>query len=253
MKNAYSEKAAAARYNSARALPADTKTLWLEALSGVIPKERIKKVLDLGCGTGRFTAALSQHFNCDVIGIEPSAAMLNIARSQPAARVEWKQAAAEKLPLANESVDLVFMSQVFHHLVKPDQAFDEIHRVLNGTGYLAIRNGVREESNKLPWLEFFPEARAIEEVRTPLRSKLIEAVTAQPFGLLCERVIQQRFASSPEEYVEKIGQRGLSALIGISDDAFRTGLANLRHWAARQPPNTAVYEPVDLFIFQKLN
>lgn len=252
MKNAYSETAAASRYNSARALPADTRTLWLETLSGVIPKEKIKKVLDLGSGTGRFTAALGEHFNCGVIGVEPSAAMLNIARSQPAPDIEWKQAAAEKLPLANESVDLVFMSQVFHHLVKPDQALDEIHRVLNGTGYLAIRNGVREENNKLPWLEFFPEARAIEEVRTPLRSELKELVTAQPFSLLCERVIPQRFASSPEEYVEKIGQRGLSALIAISDDAFQRGLANLHHWAAQQSPNTAVYEPVDLFIFQKM-
>lgn len=252
MKNAYTETAAASRYNCARALPADTRKLWLETISDLLPKDRIKKVLDLGCGTGRFTVALGEHFNCGVIGVEPSAAMLNIARSQPASDVEWKEGAAEKLPVANESIDLVFMSQVFHHLVKPHQAFEEIHRVLKGSGYLAIRNGMREENDKLPWLAFFPEARLIEEARTPLRSELKELVTAHRFSLLCERVIQQRFASSHEEYVEKIGQRGLSALIAISDDAFQTGLANLRRWATEQPPNIAVYEPVDLFIFQKM-
>ena len=253
MKNAYTETAAALRYDSARALPADTKRLWFEALTGVIPKDRIKKILDLGCGTGRFTAELGQHFNCEVIGVEPSAAMLNIARSQPAAGVEWKQGVAEKLPLENESVDLVFMSQVFHHLEKPELAFQEIHRVLAESGYLAVRNGMREENDNLPWLEFFPEARVIEERRTPLRSEVKDLVTAQPFALLYERVIQQCFASSHEEYVEKIGQRGLSALIAISDYAFQTGLANLRSWATRQPKNTPVYEPVDLFIFQKMN
>ena len=213
---------------------------------------RIKKVLDLGCGTGRFTSALGEHFNCGVIGVEPSAAMLNIARSQPVPDVEWKQGAAEKLPLANESVDLVFMSQVFHHLVKPDQAFEEIHRVLKGSGYLAIRNGMREENDKLPWLEFFPEARLIEEARTPLRSELKELVTAHRFGLLCERVIQQRFASSHEEYVEKIGQRGLSALIAISDDAFQTAW---RISAAGAPSNQQIlpYMTRRSFIFQKVN
>ena len=38
--------------------------------------------------------------------------------SQDAPDVEWKQGEAEEIPLQNEVVDLVFMSQVFHHLVK---------------------------------------------------------------------------------------------------------------------------------------
>lgn len=251
MKNAYSEIAAASRYDSARSLPAETKSLWLEALTAVIPKKKITRILDLGCGTGRFTAALGQEFGCAVIGVEPSAAMLEIARTESEPNIEWKKASAEDLPLAAESVDLVFMSQVFHHFVDPKQALQEIHRVLTRSGYLAIRNGMREENGNLAWLEFFPEARDIENQRTPSRQELKRTVGSQPFTLLAERTIHQLFAASVKEYFDKISQRGLSALIAISDEAFQAGLARFRDWVSCQPPGVPVYEPVDLFVFQK--
>lgn len=91
VKNAYTERETANRYDSARNLPSQTKALWLEALKDSIPPQEIKKILDLGCGTGRFTAALGEGFGCPVVGVEPSAAMLKVAISQSALNVEWKQ------------------------------------------------------------------------------------------------------------------------------------------------------------------
>ena len=66
-----------------------------------------------------------------------------------------------------------------------------------------------------------------------------------------QRTIHQLFASSFEEYFDKISQRGLSALLAISDEAFQSGLERFRHWVNAQPRGVPVYEPVDLFIFQK--
>ena len=281
MKNAYIETGTAERYDSARLLPAETMTLWMDAIAASVPKHEIKKILDLGCGTGRFTAALGAAFDCPVIAVEPSVAMLDVAKSNlpeaPAVaggsiperhsnldsrsdlsqhsnlhfNIEWKQAAAENLPLEGEAVDLVFMSQVFHHLAEPAQALKEINRVLTPGGYLTIRNGMREENGKLAWLEFFPGARKIEEQRTPSRAELTEAVRGRSFDLISQRTINQLFASSYVEYFEKISRRGLSALIAISDQDFETGLQRFRKWANSQPRNVPVYEPVDLFIFQK--
>jgi len=250
MRNAYSEVEAANRYDSARRLPAETKSLWLDAIASSIPNHKIRKILDLGCGTGRFTSALGDAFGCQVIGVEPSQAMLNIARSSQSLNIEWKQGSAEELPLENETVDLVFMSQVFHHLVRPQRALREIHRVLSNPGYLAIRNGVREENGNLPWLAFFPGALTIEEERTPSRRELNEFVCDQSFKLISERVIQQLFATSHDEYFEKISRRGLSALIAIPEEEFQSGLVRFRDWVSLQP-DVAVYEPVDLFVFQK--
>lgn len=255
MKNAYIETGVACRYDSARNLPSQTKTVWLEALASSIPIHEINKILDLGCGTGRFTAALGETFGCQVVGVDPSAAMLDVAKSRSGSNgqphIEWTQGAAEDIPLENEAVDLVFMSQLFHHLPQPQQALAEIHRVLSTTGYLAIRNGMREENGELAWLEFFPAARDIEDRRTPSRRELKDSVVSQFFVPVSERIIRQLFASSYDEYFDKISQRGLSALLAISDEAFQSGLERFRHWVNAQPRGVAVYEPVDLFIFQK--
>jgi ubiquinone/menaquinone biosynthesis C-methylase UbiE len=60
MKNAYDELETASRYDSARRLPSQTKTEWLDALKSAIPEKAVRKILDLGCGTGRFTSALGK-------------------------------------------------------------------------------------------------------------------------------------------------------------------------------------------------
>ena len=251
MKNAYTEIEAASRYDSARSLPSQTKTLWLGALKSSIPRQEIRKILDLGCGTGRFTAALGKAFECSVVGLEPSGAMLDVAMSQNEPDVEWKQGQAENIPIETEAVDLVFMSQVFHHFAEPERALREINRVLTETGYLAIRNGTREYNEQLEWLRFFPEARKIEDGRTPSQQELKELVCGAFFELIAQRTIYQLFADSYSEYFEKISQRGLSALIIISDEAFQSGLQQFQKWVSGQPKNIPVYEPIDLFVFQK--
>ncbi len=251
MKSAYTSADSAKRYDSARALPPETKALWIEALKAQIPASEIKTILDLGCGTGRFTLALSEAFGSQVIGVEPSTAMLEVATSQSESNVVWKQGQAESIPLESEAVDLVFMSQIFHHLQSPRRAIEEINRVLTPAGYLAIRNGMREHNGELQWLKYFPEAAEIEERRTPSSEELKELVCSSFFKLISHRIIHQLFASSYQEYFEKISRRALSALVVISDEAFQTGLQQFRDWVNLQPDGRAVYEPVDLFIFQK--
>jgi len=257
VKNAYQEIKTAGRYDLARALPAETKALWLDALKSSIPVKDVRTILDLGCGTGRFTRALSEAFGCPAIGVEPSRAMLDVAKEQKSndfSTVLWKAGQAEAIPLEAQSVDLVFMSQVFHHLVNARKAFEEIARVLTPGGYLAIRNGTLEHNSKLLWLKFFTEAQKIEDERTPSAHDVQNLVcnqSSQRFEMISHRVIHQLFAASYAEYYEKISRRGLSALIAISDEAFQHGLEQFKQWVSTQPAGVAVYEPVDLFVFKK--
>lgn len=251
MRNAYSESATAKRYDTARSLPEETKSLWLEAVRSAILNPDIKRVLDLGCGTGRFTRMLAETFGCTTVGLEPSAAMVEVAVARGDERVTYRQGDAENIPLENQTVDLVFMSQVFHHFSDPPRALEEINRVLSSRGYLAVRNGTREHNPELHWLKFFPEAWNIEEERTPYAREIEAAVTSQHFVTISHQTIHQLFASSYPEYFEKISRRGLSSLIAISDTAFHEGLGKFEHWVGQQPQDTAVYEPVDLFVCQK--
>lgn len=65
-------------------------------------------VLDLGCGTGELAVALAQGRR--VVGVDPAAPMLDVARSRPGGeRVEWVEQDARTLRLA-ERFDLVLLT-----------------------------------------------------------------------------------------------------------------------------------------------
>jgi ubiquinone/menaquinone biosynthesis C-methylase UbiE len=251
MSQTYKKQDVAERYDAARALPAEAFTLAMETLRNLLPLKPIQRVLDLGAGTGRFTKSLQETFLCPVIAVDPSEAMLAQGKSRPSdAHIEWHQGSAENIPLRTNSVDLVWMCQVFHHLESPSLAFQEIRRVLRPGGRLAIRNGTQENELEIEWSHCFPEAQQIDHERLPTRQDIIHTVCGQGFESIAMQTVYQRFASSYTEYYEKISQRGLSALISISDEAFTTGLTRLKRWAAEKPVEQAVFEPVDLFIFQ---
>ena len=70
--------------------------------------ENAKSVLDLGCGTGELTARLGQ--GREVVGVDPAAAMLEVARQRPGGeRVTWVEADARGLRL-DRRFDLVLLT-----------------------------------------------------------------------------------------------------------------------------------------------
>src|ERR1700741_3358505 len=73
-------------YDKARALAPETRRLWQDLLSVHLDRASISLVIDLGCGTGRFSELLAAHFGVQVIGIDPSLKMVAQARRKPTIR-----------------------------------------------------------------------------------------------------------------------------------------------------------------------
>ena len=170
---------------------------------------------------------------------------------QSFATIEVRTGQAEALPLKDDAVNLVFMSQIYHHLELPLRALQEARRVLRPGGWLVVRTSTQETNRDALWLPFFPEGQRIEEARVPSRADITE--TAAQAGFDCQHVegVQQRLAESPREYAGKIGERGLSSLVGISDESFEHGLMHLHAWAVTQP-EVPVNGTVDLLVFQNV-
>lgn len=242
------------RYDRARNFSGATLRLWMERLAAHVPPAEVKSVVDLGCGTGRFTVALAETFAASVHGVDPSAKMLKVARanvsgSPASARITLTRGSAEDIPLEDESADLVFLSMVYHHLRDKPRACAEFRRVLKQSGRLAVRTATREGLDAYEWLSFFPEALEIEAGRNPSKEELVAVVESGGFKLAAHEVVRQLFAKDYVEYVEKISLRGVSSLEAIPDGAFRDGLARLRRHCEAQGAAGPVYEDVDLFVF----
>jgi ubiquinone/menaquinone biosynthesis C-methylase UbiE len=90
------------------------------------------RVLDLGCGKGRFATRL-QEAGAEVVGLDVSAAMLGEARG--IARV---LGSAARLPWGDGTFDAVVAVEVFEHLEDVGPVIREASRVLRPGGRLAV-------------------------------------------------------------------------------------------------------------------
>lgn len=97
-----------------------------------------KKVLDVGCGTGRTISDLKKA-GANVVGVDPSEEMLKIAKKKFSS-VEMFAGEIENLPFEDESFDVVVTLFVIAHLKTLDKAFQEIYRVLKPGGVFIVSN-----------------------------------------------------------------------------------------------------------------
>jgi ubiquinone/menaquinone biosynthesis C-methylase UbiE len=116
-------------YERARPLYADEALDWL---SERLP---LRRVVDVGAGTGKLTRQLAA-LGADVVAVEPDPDMRAVfARVLP--EIELLAGSAEDLPLADASVDAATAAQAFHWF-DPEQALPELHRVIRSGGGIAV-------------------------------------------------------------------------------------------------------------------
>lgn len=113
----------------------------LEQLAAIARAHPDAQVLDLGCGAGHvsfFTAP----FVARVVAYDLSADMLGVVAGEAAKRgfanVETQLGAAEVLPFADASFDLVFSRYSAHHWSDVGAALREMRRVLKPGGRVVI-------------------------------------------------------------------------------------------------------------------
>jgi SAM-dependent methyltransferase len=238
-----------AAYDRGRDHGPEVIELWMHALQAHLQDLNVIKILDLGCGTGRFSEALSVYFKAEVVGIDPSAKMLERAREkQPGGRVQYQRGSAEAIPLPPASVDLIFMSMSFHHFSNRALAAGECRRVLREQGRVFVRTGIREQIQAYPYVPFFPSSRAMLEELLPDRTELRESFERGGFRLTAWEVIKQTVAPSWKAYADKLSAGGDSIIARLSREELEIGLAAIRRHGADEVAEVII-EPIDLFVF----
>lgn len=104
-------------------------------------------VADVGCGFGRSLPRLQKEFlPLRLIGMDIDPDMLQASAGEVAAagiQAEFINCSSSRLTLADNSVDLLFCHQTFHHLIEQEQAIAEFFRVLKPGGVLLFAESTK--------------------------------------------------------------------------------------------------------------
>lgn len=228
--------AAAGAYAEHRPNYAQDAVLWaLDPAPGA-------RVLDLGAGTGKLTAALIEA-GVDVVAVEPDGAMLAKLR-QALPDVRSLHGSAESIPLPDGSVDAVLSGNAMHWF---DMALagPEIARVLSPNGVLAGLWNVMDDS--VAWVDGLVRASGREAIGlrdTPAswRAETANVHLAPDGGV-------PHFGTAEQSWFPNSQQRTASSLLAtlatragllvLSEPDRDTALERIRTYLASRPETSA--------------
>lgn len=99
-------------------------------------------VLDVACGTGIVARLAAQDADAasDLVGLDPNAGMLAVARrtAPPTPAISWYEASAEYMPLSDETFDVVLCQMGLQFMADQPGALEEMQRVLADGGRLLL-------------------------------------------------------------------------------------------------------------------
>jgi ubiquinone/menaquinone biosynthesis C-methylase UbiE len=180
-----------------------------------------RRVLDVGCGTGRLAVALDGRAR--VWGVDAEPAMLEVARRN-APGATFKPARAEALPFKDGWFERAVMWLVVHLVDRP-QALAEARRVLGPDGRLAVVSFDPSYFDVF-WLnKLFPSMEQVDRARFPVAEELERELRAAGFERLELTNLSQHGTRTRDEALERIRGRNISTFDLISDEEYDAGLA----------------------------
>jgi SAM-dependent methyltransferase len=172
-----------------------------EAIARSLPRD-LGVVLDLGCGAGDVAAMLSSRAR---VMLATDLSMVNVQATRDNIRplpVGLAQAGAERLPFADDSIDVVVLADVVEHVPDAPAALAEIRRVLRPGGYLVCATPIRSTLGF--WRAVDWGVRALARPRTAGRLRFTNAVVYERFFSMRELGLLLGRAGFRDRTVERI-------------------------------------------------
>ena len=150
------------------------------AIIRLLKGKHFHTAVDIGGGYGRLSILLAQYAD-KVILTDPSSQQLEMAadflKKQP--NIERKLMQADKLQFADNSVDLIMMVRVLHHIPDPQAELAEVARVLSDDGRAIIE--VANSAHAINRIKYLLKGKRIPLKAVDIRSEKHRTDTDIPF------------------------------------------------------------------------
>jgi SAM-dependent methyltransferase len=222
------------------------------------------RALDLGSGTGQWSARLARWFELDVVGVEPSAGMR--ANATIGAGVHVVAGVAEHLPLVDDCVDVAWLSVVVHHFDDLRGAAREVRRVVRAGGRVLLSSAVPDLIPRDPTVVedcvraagmagtvVYPGLvvpASLEVIATfPSLGELDDAFGGVGFTRRLARLVARGQATSMREFRDRVAVRADSTLVPVPDEEWIRGLAWLDEMVAAEREPTPVVAALPFVVY----
>jgi len=239
-------------YHDARLILPETQGLWMDVARKHAGDRQVHAILDLGCGTGRFSTLLADAFEADVIGVEPSDKMrAEAAERSRHERVRYLAGAGENIPVGDGECDLAWMSMMIHHVSDIGRTAREVSRVVRPGALVFVRNCFSGRLRDIPTYEFVPSARAADDKRLPSVETVRSAFEVAGFRFEALEEVVQVIDRTLAEHAARLRKGGVSSFELVSDEDVEQGLSRMEAAARRADVQSPVTERIDLLVFQR--
>lgn len=183
-----------------------------------------RKVIDLACGSGNYTIALSK-LGLSMSGVDISEEMINKAK-QKNDTINWFHADIENLPFDNNNFSGAICTLAIHHFRDLLRIFKEVNRVLQSGSRFVIFTSSPEQMKNY-WLnEYFPEMMEKSIAQMPSINLVSKALKENGFNMLgyesymIQPNLQDFFLYSgkyrPELYLKPEVRAGISSFASLA-------------------------------------
>ena len=209
-------------YDDVRGFGPDYYKGWIDHIFRHGDLQDRERVLDVGCGTGRYGMRISQRSGRPVVGMDLSAGMLAKARAKAVEGTDLLlvRGDAQALPFLDGSFDAAVLILVVHHIEDLPRMARELHRVLAPEGRVMFMTRDHDEIED-SYIAMFPGVLEIDLARFP-RVSALEAVL-QEAGFVSvghSREANPGFTMTQEEVMAKVDGRFISTLSLMDDGEF---------------------------------
>ncbi|WBC15851.1 methyltransferase domain-containing protein [Micromonospora sp. WMMA1998] len=231
-------------FAATRHLTDEGVTDWRAAVTRHLDPRPGMRLLDLGAGTGSWAHAFTTWFpGVEVVAVEPSAAMRARCAFTPLVAGD-----ATSIPLADRSLDGVWLSTVVHHVPDLAAAARELRRVLRPGAPVLIRSAFAGRHEAITLFRFFPEAiRVLDSY--PGIADVEAAFVGAGFTTVAVEPVPQVTAPSLREAAAGLRREAHTPLQLITDDEYAAGLERLRE-AARVEAGPVI-DALDLLVLRR--